>query len=42
MGELSKALDVPLSTATRIADCGQERYAERSPDPKDRRVVRVR
>src|SRR5512137_2522502 len=42
MGELSKALDVPLSTATRIADWWVKNgYAERSPDPKDRRVVRV-
>ena len=42
MGELSKALDVPLSTATRIADWWVNNgYMERSPDPKDRRVVRV-
>jgi DNA-binding MarR family transcriptional regulator len=42
MGELSKALDVPLSTATRIADWWvKSGYAERSPDPQDRRVVRV-
>jgi len=42
MGELSKALDVPLSTATRIADWWVKNgYVERSPDPKDRRVVRV-
>ena len=42
MGELSKALDVPLSTATRIVDWWVKRsYAERSPDPRDRRVVRV-
>ena len=42
MGELSKALDVPLSTATRIADWWVKNgYVKRSPDPKDRRVVRV-
>jgi DNA-binding MarR family transcriptional regulator len=42
MGELSKALDVPLSTATRIIDWWVKNgYAERSPDPQDRRVVRV-
>lgn len=42
MGELSKALDVPLSTATRIVDWWVNNgYVERSPDPKDRRVVRV-
>jgi DNA-binding MarR family transcriptional regulator len=42
MGELSQALDVPLSTATRIVDWWVKRgYAERSPDPRDRRVVRV-
>ena len=43
MGELSKALDVPLSTATRIIDGLVENgYAERVPDPEDRRVVRVK
>jgi len=42
MGELSKALDVPLSTATRIADWWVKNgYAERSSDAQDRRVVRV-
>jgi DNA-binding MarR family transcriptional regulator len=42
MGELSKALDVPLSTATRIVDWWvKSGYAERSPDAQDRRVVRV-
>jgi DNA-binding MarR family transcriptional regulator len=42
MGELSKALDVPLSTATRIADWWVKNgYAERSPDAQDRRVVRI-
>ena len=42
MGELSKALDVPLSTATRIVNWwAKSSYAERSRDPQDRRVVRV-
>jgi len=42
MGELSKAMGVPLSTATRIVDwCVQNGYVERSPDAQDRRVVRV-
>jgi DNA-binding MarR family transcriptional regulator len=42
MGELSKALDVPLSTATRIANWWVKNgYAERSRDPSDRRIVRV-
>ncbi len=42
MGELSQALDVPLSTATRIVDwLVKSGYAERLPDPQDRRVVRV-
>lgn len=42
MGELSNDLSVPLSTATRIVDWLVERdYAERLPDPEDRRVVRV-
>jgi DNA-binding MarR family transcriptional regulator len=42
MGELSRFLDVPLSTATRIMDwLVQSGYAERLPDPQDRRVVRV-
>jgi len=42
MGELSSALSVPLSTATRmvywLVDDG---YAQRLPDPEDRRIVRV-
>jgi DNA-binding MarR family transcriptional regulator len=42
MGELSQAVEAPLSTATRIVDslvgCN---YAERLADPADRRVVRV-
>lgn len=42
MGELSQALDVPLSTATRIVDqLVKYGYAQRLPDPDDRRVVRV-
>jgi DNA-binding MarR family transcriptional regulator len=42
MGELSQALDVPLSTATRIADwMVGNGYVRRLPDPGDRRVVRV-
>ncbi len=42
MGELSRTLDVPLSTATRIADWMVERgYVQRLHDPADRRVVRL-
>jgi DNA-binding MarR family transcriptional regulator len=42
MGEFGKALDVPLSTATRIVDWWvKSGYVERSRDPKDRRIVRV-
>ncbi len=42
MGELSRLLDVPLSTATRIVDwLVQSGFAERLDDPQDRRVVRV-
>ena len=42
MGELGKAIDVPLSTATRIMDGLVEHgYAERMADPDDRRIVRV-
>lgn len=42
MGELSRDLNVPLSTATRIMDWMVENgYAHRLPDPQDRRVVRV-
>jgi DNA-binding MarR family transcriptional regulator len=42
MGELSNALAVPLSTATRIVDYLVERkYIIRLPDSEDRRVVRV-
>lgn len=43
MGELSLALEVPDSTATRIVDwLVKSDYAERQADPADRRVVRVR
>jgi DNA-binding MarR family transcriptional regulator len=42
MGELSRALEVPLSSATRIVDWLEDnRFAERLPDPSDRRVVRI-
>ena len=42
MGELSSALSVPLSTATRIADWLVDNgYMQRLPDPEDRRIVRV-
>lgn len=42
MGELSQAVEVPMSTATRIVDSLVEcDYAERLSDPTDRRVVRV-
>jgi DNA-binding MarR family transcriptional regulator len=42
MGELSRELEVPLSTATRTMDwLVNNEYAQRLPDPKDRRVVRV-
>ena len=42
MGELSQALDVPLSTATRIVDLlVKTDYARRLPDSNDRRIVRV-
>lgn len=43
MGELSNALSVPLSTATRVVDTLVERgYMERFSDTEDRRVVRVK
>jgi DNA-binding MarR family transcriptional regulator len=43
MGELSNALSVPLSTATRIVDSLVGRgYLERFSDSEDRRIVRVR
>lgn len=42
MGELSKALAVPLSTATRIVDgLVDNGFATRVADPDDRRVVRI-
>lgn len=42
MGELSRTLGVPLSTATRIMDwLVKHDYAQRLSDPEDRRVVRV-
>jgi DNA-binding MarR family transcriptional regulator len=42
MGELSNALSVPLSTATRIVDWLVDNgYAKRLPDQEDRRIVRV-
>lgn len=42
MGELSDALSVPLSTATRLVNMlvGQG-YVQRMADPDDRRVVRI-
>lgn len=42
MGDLSKALDVPLSTATRIVDkLVENNYAQRVADAEDRRIVRI-
>jgi DNA-binding MarR family transcriptional regulator len=42
MGDLSHSLNVPLSTATRIVDwLVNNGYAQRLPDPEDRRIVRV-
>ncbi len=42
MGELSRILDVPFSTATYLVDgFVKQGYARRSDDPNDRRVVRV-
>lgn len=42
MGDLSRALDVPLSSATRIVDLLVKiNCVTRLPDPDDRRVVRV-
>ncbi len=43
MGDFSDALDVPLSTATRIVDwfVGSG-YAERLSDPEDRRIVKIK
>ena len=43
MGELSRTLDVPLSTATRIVDwLVTNNFVERRSDPADRRIVHVR
>jgi len=42
MGELSKALSLPLSTMTRVVDAGESfGLVERLPDPNDGRIVRV-
>lgn len=42
MSELSHALSVPFSTATRMVDWFVDNgYAQRLPDPEDRRVVRI-
>jgi len=42
MGELSRGLNVPLSTATRMMDwLVKNGYGRRFPDPADRRIVRV-
>lgn len=42
MGEISHALLVPLSTTTGLVDwLVKNGYAQRLPDPEDRRVVRV-
>ena len=42
MGELSRALDVPLSTATRVVDWLEtNNYAIRLASPDDRRIVLV-
>ncbi len=42
MGELSREMNVPLSTATRIIDwLVNTGFVERLPDPDDRRIVRI-
>ncbi len=42
MGDVSQALSVPLSTATRMANWWVENgYAQRLPDSDDRRIVRL-
>ena len=42
MGEISQSLSVPVSTATRMANWWVDNgYAQRLPDPDDRRVVRL-
>ena len=43
MGELSRSMDIPLSTATRIVDwLVGSGFAERSADPSDRRIVHLK
>jgi DNA-binding MarR family transcriptional regulator len=42
MGELSRMLGIPYSTATRMVDwLVRNEYVQRSDDPEDRRIVRV-
>lgn len=42
MGQLSAALDMPLSTVTRLVDWLEDGgFAQRQPDPNDGRVTRV-
>lgn len=42
MGELSRILNVPFSTATHLVDVFVKNgYAQRSNDPNDRRIVRI-
>ncbi len=42
MGELSAELGIPLSSATRMADClVRAKIVERCNDPRDRRIVRL-
>jgi DNA-binding MarR family transcriptional regulator len=42
MSEISQALEVPMSTATRVVDWFvRNGFAARLPDPSDRRVVRI-
>ncbi|MCX7838411.1 MAG: MarR family transcriptional regulator [Anaerolineae bacterium] len=42
MGALSHALNIPLSTATRLVQHLEHGgYVERTPDPEDRRIVRL-
>lgn len=42
MSEIARALDVPMSSATRMVDWLVDAgYATRLPDPDDRRVVRI-
>jgi len=42
MGELSKALSLPLSTTTRIVNMGEScKFLQRQPDAEDGRIVRV-